>query len=484
MTHNKRETRRAVTTLLPLAVLLLLAIPPPPALAATQTMNGVSLGGCPCGTVWTTVACWNNTAGPVPTIGDDVVIDGGQTPSNTNYNLGAGVQLRSITLNRIGSCAASVNISGGPIVLQSGGFITDGFCNAGTNAFPGVTLNGAAAFTHDACAFGSISSTTSINGAVTGTGPLTLTNNLGNDNLRMTVASSYTGATTVGGTSRVRADVNGGIPTGSALTVNGSLLFQASSTIGSLAGGGNVFMNGANTLTAGGDTTTTTFSGVYQNSGGSAALTKVGAGTLTLSGANTYTGATTVNAGTLAVNGSIASPVTVNSGGTLGGTGTISTAVTVNSGGALAPGLSTGIINTGNLTLTAASSVAIEINGTTVGTQYDQVNVTGTVNLGGATLSVTLGFVPAGGSVFTIVNNDGADAVTGTFAGLAEGATFTVGGTQFRISYVGSNDVTLLASDAAAIPTLSDWAQLIMVALLIGGGLWALRRRSLRLRPS
>jgi hypothetical protein len=57
--------------------------------------------------------------------------------------------------------------------------------------------------------------------------------------------------------------------------------------------------------------------------------------------------------------------------------------------------------------------------------------------------------------VFTIINNDGADAVVGTFAGLAEGSLVTTGGHQFRISYVGgtgANDVTLTLADAPPPP--------------------------------
>jgi autotransporter-associated beta strand protein len=455
-----------------------LVLIPTAALAQTRTLNNGSPN--PCGGCWS-FGQW--TPGGAPQTGEDVVLNA-SSPQPNNYDLN--VTLHSLTLNS--NIAApngyTITTSTGAIGLQSGGFITDSNNAGGLDAInTGVTLNGpaGATFTLSAGAIGLSFGTN----AVTGTGPLTLVNNSTDDALRLNVANSYTGATTVGGTGRVRADVNGAIPTGSALTVNGSVLFQAGSTLGSLAGGGTVAMNGSNTLTAGGDNTSTTFSGVYQDSGGAAALTKSGAGTLVLGGANTYTGATTVNAGTLLVNGSLAaaSAVTVNNAAMLGGTGTVN-AVTVNGGGALAPGGSPGIINTGNLTLTAASTLAIEINGATVGTQYDQVNVTGTVNLGGATLSVTLGFVPAAGTVFTIVNNDGADAVTGTFAGLAEGATFTVGGTQFRISYVGSNDVTLTAVETQAIPTLSEWAQLGMIAILLVGGLLALRRRSLRLRPS
>ena len=67
------------------------------------------------------------------------------------------------------------------------------------------------------------------------------------------------------------------------------------------------------TLTTGGDNTSTTFSGVIQNgAAGATNLTKAGTGTFTLSGANTYTGTTTINAGTLALSGSIASSSQVN----------------------------------------------------------------------------------------------------------------------------------------------------------------------------
>src|SRR5207253_1724260 len=76
---------------------------------------------------------------------------------------------------------------------------------------------------------------------------------------------------------------------------------------------------------------------------------------------------------------------------------------------------------------------------------YDQINVAGSVNLSGATLTGSVGFAPAAGTTFTIINNDGSDAVTGTFSGLAEGATVTFSGQTFTISYVGGtgNDVVL-----------------------------------------
>ena len=55
-------------------------------------------------------------------------------------------------------------------------------------------------------------------------------------------------------------------------------------------------------------------------------------------------------------------------------------------------------------------------------------NVTGAVALAGGTLTLAGAFTPVVGDTFPIIANDGADAVTGTFAGLAEGAQFAVTG--------------------------------------------------------
>jgi hypothetical protein len=128
------------------------------------------------------------------------------------------------------------------------------------------------------------------------------------------------------------------------------------------------------------------------------------------------------------------------------------------------------ILNTGNLNL--AGIALIEIEGTALGAQYDNINVTGTVTIAGATLTLAGAHVPAPGTTFTIITNDGADPVVGTFAGLAEGATVTLNGRPLTISYVGGtgNDVVLAAPAPAGqnIPTLSQWA-LIVLALLMAG---------------
>jgi hypothetical protein len=92
--------------------------------------------------------------------------------------------------------------------------------------------------------------------------------------------------------------------------------------------------------------------------------------------------------------------------------------------------------------------LAALLNGRPAGTGYDQVRVTGTVNLTGATLNVTPAFTASAAGPFEVVDNDGTDAVVGTFAGLPEGTAFLAGGQYFTISYHGGdgNDVVLTAT--------------------------------------
>ena len=177
----------------------------------------------------------------------------------------------------------------------------------------------------------------------------------------------------------------------------------------------------------------------------SGSLTVDGAGTLVLTGASTYTGPTEVKAGTLVVNGSIVSPVSVGSGATLGGSGSTGT-VTIEAGGTLSPGNSPGILSTKDLSLAAGAVLKEEIGGTASG-QFDQLRVVGSVSLNGAKLDALSfgGFASARGNSFVIIDNDGTDAVQGTFAGLAEAATVNLGARSLRISYHGGdgNDVVL-----------------------------------------
>jgi autotransporter-associated beta strand protein len=125
-------------------------------------------------------------------------------------------------------------------------------------------------------------------------------------------------------------------------------------------------------------------SGQVSSSGTSGGITKAGDGVLVLSGANTYTGATTVAAGSLYVNGSLnaqTSTVTVNSGATLGGTGTINRAVSVSGGAKLVPGYDgIGTLTVSNLVLSANSTNVFEL-GTPAAS--DKIAVTGDLTLDG-----------------------------------------------------------------------------------------------------
>lgn len=149
-----------------------------------------------------------------------------------------------------------------------------------------------------------------------------------------------------------------------------------------------------------------------------------------------------------ALSGTYSGSVVINKAVALMGTPTITGAVSTSAAGAtIAPGLSPGIINTGDLSLTSGSNVNVELLGTTPGTGHDQINVTGTVSLGNANLNVVqfAGTPPAS---YTIINNDGADPVLGTFNGLPNLASFVAFGNTFTINYGGGdgNDVVLTST--------------------------------------
>ncbi len=185
-------------------------------------------------------------------------------------------------------------------------------------------------------------------------------------------------------------------------------LATTGTTAGSIEGGGTIEL-GSKQLTVGSLNTSTLFSGVIEGVGGS--LIKLGTGSLTLSGANTYSGPTIVDAGILIVNGSITSDVTVNAGGDLGGTGQVGS-LTLNSGATHSPGNSIGT-QTINGNYTNFGTLVIEAN---VAGQSDRVIVNGGVNITGAALRV----LEAAGlygptQSYLIIQNNGAAAVVGNF---------------------------------------------------------------------
>jgi outer membrane autotransporter protein len=205
-----------------------------------------------------------------------------------------------------------------------------------------------------------------------------------------------------------------------------------------------------------------TFAGVITGAGGLEVDTTswLDAGTLVLTGTNTYSGPTIVTTGTLVVGvdgaGSIAnSDVTVKSAGVLMGSGHVG-GVTVEAGGIHAPGNSIGTQTAeGPYVLQAGSVLEIETN---AAGQSDRVVVTGTVDVTGATLRI---LAEAGNYAlatnYIIIDNDGTDAVTGTFttvtndlAFLDPSLTYAGGSGNDVVLTLTRNDVDFL--DVAATP--------------------------------
>jgi hypothetical protein len=274
----------------------------------------------------------------------------------------------------------------------------------------------------------------------------------------LTGTNTYTGTTTITGTNTLQITDASNL-SAAAITLAGATL-QVNGSGVTLANAIN--LSSSSTIS---NANTVTFSGVIS---GSQNFTKSGAGTLALTNTETYTGATTVSAGNLQVDGALGatSGVTVASGGTLSGTGSVfasasSNTLSVQSGGTLSPGDSgagTLTVN-GNLSLASGSTFAVDIAGTTAGTQYDQVIVNGTASVSGATLAVTHSYTAAKLDSYQLIANDGSDAITGTFSGVAEGGMLVAGGdsVSLQASYAGGtgNDFVLTAANMPPVATAS-----------------------------
>jgi len=239
---------------------------------------------------------------------------------------------------------------------------------------------------------------------------------------------------------------------------NGTFLAYSTITIGSLEGDGQVYLRLFH-LTIGANDLSTAFSGTIQDgdmAGGS--LTKIGSGTLTLAGANLYTGGTTVSEGTLTVTNQSGSAtgtgaVTV-SAGTLAGSGTISGAVTVGTGSGAGASLAPAFGSKKQVTLTLQSSLTLQVDATYTYTFKARGNETRTdlviangVTINSAKIKLkgkTQGTLTPG-LVLTLISNTSANPISGTFSNLADGAIVTVKGNNLQASYSGGdgNDLTL-----------------------------------------
>ena len=168
---------------------------------------------------------------------------------------------------------------------------------------------------------------------ISGAGSVTIANSP-NTVVRLVSDNTYTGRTTIASGILMIGQGNAGDPGSivSSVTNNGTLVFNRVEDL--------------------------TYAGAISGPG---IVTKQAAGKLTLTGTNTYTGATTVKAGTLLVNGVLGNSVVSVTNGTLGGNGVILGPVTVQSGGRLAPGTSIGTLTISN-SLSLSANTIMELN--------------------------------------------------------------------------------------------------------------------------
>jgi autotransporter-associated beta strand protein len=216
--------------------------------------------------------------------------------------------------------------------------------------------------------------------------------------------NTYSGATTVNNGTLGLWSV-AALPSGGSVAVNAGgeldLAQQPTVIIGALSGAGTIDsgQNVAHSLIVGAGDASSTFAGTIKNSNNTTSLTKTGAGTLLLSGNNTYSGVTTVNAGGLAVNGSLASngTVIVNGGlaGTLSGAGSVGNVQIWGGGAALTPGYA-GVgptLTASSVTLYSGSVLNYSL-GSVGAAGNSLLNITGGLSISS---SITLNVTPASG---------------------------------------------------------------------------------------
>jgi autotransporter-associated beta strand protein len=379
--------------------------------------------------------------------------------------------------NLTNTYSGTTTIYEGTLRLSGGNAIGDTSFVKLYNSISVLDLNGTSETIGDLYGFGKIAlgsgaltvnqnSDTTFSGQISGTGSLVKN---GGGTLELKGGNTYSGTTTINAGTLL-------VTEGSAISNDGDVVINAGGrlalhsygeTVAKISGSGRIFLDYGALVTS--FIGSTAFAGEIYGTG---SLFKYGSGTLTLSGTNTFTGEIGVLGGTLAVTGSLVDihEVYVGDNAALVGTGIIDgdvdiRATTSISAGATANALDTGILSTGDLTLRYNGTIKVDIGGTTAGSGYDQIKVTGTTSLSDPTLQLRFGFTSQTGDVFVIVNNDGTDAIESLYGYpltlkygddyLAEGAVLEANNRLYQLSFqggTGSNDITLTDVGAGATP--------------------------------
>lgn len=408
------------------------------------------------GAIWATTPAGVPGSAATPTATDAVTVNPGVS---VNMNVNGGCA--SLTL----SCGAvsGSTISGAALLTLSGDITVN---SAGTGV-SGALISSRLALGADRIFTinddGTAATDLTISGVVSG---LTFGfTKLGAGTIVLSGVNTYRGTTNIStGTLKISGGTN--ISNTSAVIVDGVFdLNGASESVGSLAGTGTVTSSVAGNivLSAGGDNSSTSFSGIIQNgSATSLGFTKGGAGTLTLSGNNSYTGVTTISAGIVQLGsagdgtntplGTIAGATSVTAGAMLDLNGfTLSTdeALILNgsgitNGGALSNNSATAVAYTGLITLGSASRIVADAG---------DINITGTSDITGNTFRLTLAGTGNGSITRNLNNTTGGLTKTGTGTWTVSGnssytASTIISGGIFKLGSAGDGTNTPLGTIA------------------------------------
>ena len=286
-----------------------------------------------------------------------------------------------------------------------------------------------------------------LTGIISGTGPLTIT---GTGTLIPTGTSTYSGGTVVSGGATV--EISADAQLGAATTAGGPIAL----TLGNATTTGTLELVNTSAVTSalslqlaagGGDIDVVNHAWTIANPiSGDGGLTLTGIGTLILTGANTYTGATTIDDGTLQLGdasittASLAGGVTVTSAGALTGLGTIGGTLT--NSGVVAPGLSGKI---GTLTVGAYSqSTSGTLSFLVTPTGASELKVGGIADLAG-TLHLDLQG-QLGSKTYTLIT---AGTINGTFATITDTVSAAL---SAQISYATPDEVNLILTQLTTLP--------------------------------
>lgn len=421
------------------------------------------------------------------------IIFGGTHAMTLNGNVDLAGTVAVLTVDNTAPVTFTGVVDRGSIIKAGAGTLV--LTNSG-NAYTGSTTirNGTL----------QLNASANVGSGVLGTNPLTATNSSGivvlgdgltqsGDNLELALNGNLTMARGV----RVNNQNSTGTSTLSTSITSGTATFSGGVALARTANATRLSVGPGGTLA---------FTGLISELLSGSGVEIVGGGTVrfTNSAGNTYSGTTTIAAGSRLfvhnLTGSATGSGSVVVNGVLAGTGSIAGDVSL-VGGTLSPGASPGVLTLGTLAADAASTMNFELGGDTPGNGagfYSQLIVSGTADLAGNLQVGTVGgYVPPtsggiGEGIYYLIARDGG---TGQFNGLAEGAQFTIDGgaylfeityqadwtgDQLSSNFAGGDDVAIRV--LAVVPEPGIVSLMALAGLGVAGQAWR-RRKLAQLAP-